>query len=76
MDFSLEKFLKEQGFEIVEKQREMLAVKGLCSIYYWIDDIIEDGNPVGMQIEVGNEIIFSGRMPQSVDEMNTLLFKI
>lgn len=75
MELNLEKFLKENGFEIVEKSREMLAVRGLCSVYYGIDDIIEDGDPVGMKIVVGNETVFCGRMPQSVDEMNTL-FKI
>lgn len=73
MEFNLENSLKECGFEIVGKSREMVAVKGLCSIYYAVDHIIEDGYPVGMEIVVGNETVFCGRMPQSIDEMNTLL---
>lgn len=73
MEFSLENSLKERGFEIVEKSREMVAVKDLCSVYYATDDIIEDGNPVGMKIVVGNETVFCGRTPQSLEELGNIL---
>lgn len=73
MEFNLENSLKERGFEIVEKSREMLAVKGMCSIYYATDDVVEDGNLVGMKILVGNEIVFSGRMPQATNELDKIM---
>lgn len=72
--FDLKKELEAKGFQVSEKSREMVATKDLCAIYYAVDSIIEDGNPVGMKVyDASGKIVFEGRMPQSSEELDVIM---
>lgn len=72
--FDLEKELEFRGFKISEKSREMVATKDLCTIYYNVDCVIEEGVPVGMKVyDISGKSIFEGRMPQSTEDLDVIM---
>lgn len=72
--FDLKKELEAKGFQVSEKSREMVATKDLCAIYYAVDSIIEDGNPVGIKVyDASKSIVFEGVMPRSIDDLDSML---
>lgn len=72
--FDLQKELEARGFQVSEKSREMVATKNLCAIYYAVDNVIEDGNPVGMKVyDASGKIVLEGRMPQSSEELDEIM---
>lgn len=72
--FDLKKELEARVFQVSEKSREMVATKDLCTIYYAVDSIVEDGNPVGMKVyDASGKIVFEGRMPQSSEELDEIM---
>ncbi len=77
--YNIEDVLKKMGFNITEKQREMLATRGRIFIYYAVDDgehYDEMGHPTGMVITRDNrpwdeihhpniDTLYAGKQPSN-----------
>ena len=74
--FNMNEELIRIGFELVNKERECLAVKSGCEIYYAVYDGVhfdEEGHPTGMVIEKDGKDVQRGEVPKSQQELHSIL---